>query len=276
MQSYSGFNRTDLYNQLEKTIWLKKFEESCHWLVEIDLSNWIDHWWNEHMIVWLAQNIYEYNPKIGIFVHIMTEKEKNANLITKIVSFAIHTPKSKSITINKIYPTVSNPHLRHNLIPYEIKDVKWVHTATLLLYAIDLQQPEESIRCTNMLYSYSKTQFYLLYKILAQYIVGLQNSIATSIIRCWHQFHKKHAIIIFHIVAILSGPVNWNSSLSSNFNNELLLKNAQKRMHLLYRDIKQQVEKKSKKVSFKNEKAENITTSIEKMDILFELVENNY
>ena len=54
MKTFSGYELDALYNQVEKSIWLSKFEESCHWAAEIHLSNLLDDWWDNKMIIWMS------------------------------------------------------------------------------------------------------------------------------------------------------------------------------------------------------------------------------
>lgn len=271
MTSISGYARDKIYTFFEDALRERRYEEACHWLVELDLSSWLNDWWVGWMIPWLASNIYEHNPKVGFFVQRMSQrKQPQAKWIADVVAFAMYTPKSRPLAIRKVNVRPFLPYLHDDLISTTSRSSDtWVHLASILLKALQTRAHDAAFRAANLLYSHDPIRFGEFYVPLMRFVIARHRNELVLLMRCWHSW-RANPLVMLHLVAILTLSSNWDACASGP--EAKIADKAEKRMHYLYQDIQanaRQIETKEKGTkSTKNE-----LVGLEKMDVAFGLVD---
>lgn len=66
-QSFSGYTRAAVGSQLLKALNNNDLETSCHWMAEIDLSNWQDVLW-EKITLYASKSVHFHNPRLPLLL----------------------------------------------------------------------------------------------------------------------------------------------------------------------------------------------------------------
>jgi len=66
--SYRQYPKGAVFQSLKKSILEKDYETACHWMAEIDLSNWHSTFW-EKMIQMTCRDIHINNPRLPQLIH---------------------------------------------------------------------------------------------------------------------------------------------------------------------------------------------------------------
>lgn len=61
--SYSGIPRTSLFTSLIDSLTKNDFESACHWVAEIDASNWHETLW-EKLFIFACKMVHVHNPRL--------------------------------------------------------------------------------------------------------------------------------------------------------------------------------------------------------------------
>jgi len=132
--SYSGHTKTSVFSQWQKHLQQQEYEICCHWMAEIDCSNWQNILWDKITIyaskhihlhcpllpALLCHHIYAFDIYVGKDpIHTVTQFRIN---LCQIMGILCLSAKSPIATLPKVDSTkVDNSELIDTIHPYVIK-----------------------------------------------------------------------------------------------------------------------------------------------------------
>jgi hypothetical protein len=131
--SYSGIPRSSLFSSLIESLTKNDFESACHWVAEIDASNWHETLW-EKLFIFASKMVHVHNPrlpqlfckKMAIFAEVPHGVRRNHPDLRKnwcqIVAAIVFSPKG---------PKYDLPPSRNSIVDTKGCPIHpWIHGVT--------------------------------------------------------------------------------------------------------------------------------------------------